>query len=90
MLAHASNVRSVCAWVVIAPFGFPVVPDVKMMSDTSSGPTASARARASSLDTSLAPTRKSANAVLPSGASPCSTITCSSVSGMPASRSMAT
>ena len=38
MFAHASNVRSVCACVVIAPFGFPVVPDVKMMSDDVVGP----------------------------------------------------
>ena len=41
------NVRSDWAWVVAAPLGCPVVPDVKMRSDTSSGPTAAARAAVS-------------------------------------------
>ena len=38
------NVRSDCAWVAAAPLGWPVVPEVKMRSETSSGCTAAARA----------------------------------------------
>ena len=34
------KVRSVWPWVVMAPFGRPVVPEVKMMSERSPGPTA--------------------------------------------------
>ena len=34
---HVPNVRSDCAWVAAAPLGCPVVPDVKMRSETSSG-----------------------------------------------------
>ena len=38
------NVRSDCACVAAAPLGWPVVPDVKMRSERSSGRTAAARA----------------------------------------------
>ena len=38
------NVRSDCAWVAAAPLGWPVVPEVKMRSERSSGCTAAARA----------------------------------------------
>ena len=34
---HVPKVRSVCACVVAAPLGWPVVPEVKMRSETSSG-----------------------------------------------------
>ena len=34
---HVPNVRSVCAWVAAAPLGWPVVPEVKMRSETSPG-----------------------------------------------------
>ena len=38
------NVRSDCACVAAAPLGWPVVPDVKIRSERSSGSTAAARA----------------------------------------------
>src|SRR6516164_6499788 len=41
---HVPNVLSDCAWVVAAPLGWPVVPEVKIRSETSSGWTACARA----------------------------------------------
>ena len=39
------NVRSDWAWVVAAPLGWPVVPEVKMRSETSSGCTAAGPCR---------------------------------------------
>ena len=48
------NVRNDCACVAAAPLGRPVVPEVKMRSETSSGSTAAARAAVTPASTRLA------------------------------------
>src|SRR5437764_598767 len=60
---HTSNTRSVCACVVITPFGRPVVPDVKTTSATSSGAPVGN-------DSGPASARNSRHGVVPAGASP--------------------
>ena len=58
---HVPNVRSVCACVATAPLGWPVVPEVKMMSETSPGWTPAARAAVTSGSTPSPAARKSSS-----------------------------
>ena len=57
------NVRSDCACVAAAPLGWPVVPEVKMRSETSSGCTAAARAADTAGSTSSPACKKASRPV---------------------------
>ena len=70
MEAHVPNVRKDCACVVAAPFGWPVVPEVKIRSDTSSGCTASARAAVSDGSTEAPAARNSSSPVIADASGP--------------------
>ena len=87
--AHESYARMLAEWKSIAPFGRPVVPDVKRMSQRSSGCTAALRVSSSPASTSSARPTNSFHATHPSGTVPRITTISSTVSapGAPASRS---
>ena len=74
----------------MAPLGFPVVPEVKMIVLASDGSMAAARSAEVAGSTAAAPARKSDQATAPSGTFPLSTRICSRHSGVPASLSIAT
>ena len=77
----------VCPCVVTTPFGWPVVPDVNSTSETSSGPTAAARERASASGTAAPWARKSLQGSAPRAAPRRTTVRSRSGSSSPASDS---
>ena len=82
---------SVRPCVMTTPFGTPVVPEVKRMSEGSSGPSAARRRSTSDREAAVAPARKSRHDTACPVASPlATTIVRSSGSGVPVSSSMAT
>ncbi len=82
---HSQKARMEAAWPIIAPFGAPVVPEVKRMSHMSSPATAAAR---DAVSAAVAPSARSRNAshdTVPSGAGPRNTTISSTQSGTPPS-----
>ncbi len=67
------NVRNDWAWVAAAPLGWPVVPEVKMRSDRSSGRTAAARAAIVAGSTPSPAARKASSPMRGTGPPPAAT-----------------
>ena len=77
--------------VMTTPFGTPVVPDVKRMSEGSSGPSAALRRATSVREAAVASAKKSRqDTALPVATPLAATIVCRSGRGEPLSSSMAT
>ena len=91
MATQSVATMSVRPWVITTPFGTPVVPEVKRMSDGSSGPSAALRRRTSTAASGVARPRNSSQATARPVARPRAVTTVSSAgSGAAAVPSMAT
>ncbi len=77
MAAQSAKPRNVCPCVHTTPFGLPVVPEVKRMSEVSSGPRLARRASSVGWIYVVAAGEEVAHASAPRGPSPRRTTVCS-------------